>query len=285
MKKLSSIALLLISTLACLKADDGTNAATPTPPLTTGATTTTTTSTTTINLGGNQAANAAQNPPAPATGAGAKLTPEQRYAVLRQHLLTIGRRMMEVQQETPDAIIKAISDQYHLDNSAGLAALPPQQGTQTLEGIILALYQAAPSDPVAAGLLAEFHISVKAQPALAPEAAEAPHAVTASPSATQAEVIKKRLAAMAQRMVQVQQQTPDPSIKAIVDAYHLDDAAGLAALPPEDSMDRLKKTAIALFQASKTDPLAVQLLKEFQITYTPRTATPAPAPPAPATAN
>jgi hypothetical protein len=105
-----------------------------------------------------------------------------------------------------------------------------------------------------------------------------PSAAAAAAKANHEAAMKSMLAKMATRMMETQQQTPDPQIKAIIDANHLDDTTGLAALTPRQTIDKIKVTAIALFQVSKNDPLAVQLLKEFHITYTPGPAKSAPPP-------
>jgi hypothetical protein len=82
--------------------------------------------------------------------------------------------------------------------------------------------------------------------------------------------MRKLLLKMAHRLVEVQQQTPDDKIKAIIDQCHLNDVNFLNGLSADESKKRVIAIAIALYQASSTDPLAVQLMKEFQITYTPK---------------
>lgn len=102
--------------------------------------------------------------------------------------------------------------------------------------------------------------------------------------AVQAAQTKKILLKMAKRLVEVQQKTSDLKIKAIIDNCHLADTAALAALPPTETRQALMHTAIGLYQASKTDPVAVQLMSEFKITYTPAPAA-VPAPAAPPSTN
>ena len=99
---------------------------------------------------------------------------------------------------------------------------------------------------------------------------------------------KKVLLKMAARLVEVQQKTPDPKIQTIIDNCHLGDTAALAALPPTESRQAMVRVAVSLYQASKSDPLAVQLMKEFEISYTPapaKASAPAPAPAAPPSTN
>jgi hypothetical protein len=86
------------------------------------------------------------------------------------------------------------------------------------------------------------------------------------PSAeAQAKLFKNVLLKLAARLVDDQQKTPDPQIKAIVDESHLDNTAALSALTPAATQQTLIRTAFALIQAAKTDPLAAQVTNEFQI--------------------
>jgi hypothetical protein len=82
-------------------------------------------------------------------------------------------------------------------------------------------------------------------------------------------VIQKTLMLMAIRINQVQWEKPDPKMEDLINRFQLDDLRSLAALPPDKSAQILRSLAVALYTTSKDDPLAVELLKEFKITYTP----------------
>ena len=76
---------------------------------------------------------------------------------------------------------------------------------------------------------------------------------------------------MANRLVEVQRLRPDDNIKTIVTSLHLEDIATLESLNHDQSLAKIKNIAICLVQVlqAKKDPLANQLMKEFQITFTP----------------
>ena len=83
---------------------------------------------------------------------------------------------------------------------------------------------------------------------------------------------------MSTRLVALQQTQPDPNIQKIIKDYTLQDTAALDKLDANMQRTVVVGVASALYQASsKGDTLATQLMKEFDITFTPG---PTPAPPA-----
>jgi hypothetical protein len=112
---------------------------------------------------------------------GAPLPPEAAHAQLMKNiLLEMAKRLVEVQQKTPDPHIQAIIDQSHLGDSKALAALSPDAVRQDLIRTAMSLVEAAKTDTLAAHLMDEFKISFKSgtpSPPATPPSTNAPASV------------------------------------------------------------------------------------------------------------
>jgi hypothetical protein len=80
---------------------------------------------------------------------------------------------------------------------------------------------------------------------------------------------KSLLLNLARRLVQVQQKTSDPQIKAIIGHFGLADSTTLAAMTPAATDQLLGRVGFSLLHAAETDPLAAQVAKEFQFSSGP----------------
>jgi hypothetical protein len=101
----------------------------------------------------------------------------------------------------------------------------------------------------------------------APANIQAPISPPANPSAFH----KHRLLVWSNRLIEVQRTTPNDNINKIIHQNRLEDTDALAKLDEDQSRKIIIKIALSLYQASssQSDPVAAELMKEFQITFTP----------------
>lgn len=85
-----------------------------------------------------------------------------------------------------------------------------------------------------------------------------------------ADEAKEKLLKIAARMEELEATTPDEDLSIIIQAFHLYNTTALDKMGTVEAMRKLRATVLCLYVASGDDLLAAQLVKEFDINFTPR---------------